>query len=73
MEGDREHCGGVRVRLCYDVASLGRDHDSCAERTSGWVFDGLEETSRDTSGTLDSWPVVELAVIVGWAVLDPVA
>ena len=59
--------------MCDDVASFGRDHDACAEGTGGGVIDGLEETSRDTSGTLDSWPVVELAVIVGWAILDPVA
>ena len=68
-----EHCGDVRVGLCNDVASFRRDHDSCAERTSRGVFNSLEETSWDTGGTLDSWSIVELAVIVGRAVLYPVA
>ena len=63
----------VRVGLCDDVASFRRDHDACTEGTGGGVIDGLKETSRDTSSTFDSWPVVELTVVVGWAVLDPVA
>ena len=53
------------------MTSFRRDHDSSTEGTSGVVIDGLEEASRDTCSTFESWPVIELAVIVGWAVLDP--
>ena len=58
--------------MSNDITSFWSDHDALTEGACCRIIDGLEEAPRNTGRSLDSRAVVELAVIVGGAVLDPV-
>ena len=64
---------GSRVWLGDDESSFWRDHDPPGRALGGGRVDGLEETSRDTRRSLEARSVVKLLVVVGRAVLNPVA
>lgn len=60
----------IRIRLCYNIASLGCHHHTLAAVR---IVHCLEEASRDTSSSLYPGLVVELSIVVGGAVVYPMS
>ena len=63
----------LRVRLCYNVATFRRDHDSMAYPRATWIVDSFKEAPRDTCCPFYAWLIVELTITIRWTVLNPMA
>lgn len=60
----------IQIRLCYDVTTLWGDHHPLGYITS-WVLNGFQHASRNTRCPLNSRTVVKFAVVIRWAILNP--
>lgn len=58
-----------RVRLSDDKSTFGSNHDALGVSR---VLDCFQEAPWDTGCALNTWAVVEVAVVVGRAILNPV-
>lgn len=65
---ERKH---VQIWLCYDITTLGGDHDSLADIASRVVY-SFQHATWNTCCSLDARTVVKFTIVVCWTVLDPV-
>ena len=63
----------VRIGLGDYETAIGSNHHTLSGRASVRRLYGFEETARDAGRPLDTWSVIKISVVVGGAVLDPVA
>lgn len=64
-------CTDLRIGLSDDITSLGSDHHTLSNLTLVRIFHRLKKAARDTRSSLDAGFVIELAIAICWAVLDP--
>ena len=61
----------LRIRLSNNIAPLRSDHHSLGDLTLVGILHRFEKAARDTSSSLDTRFVVELAITIRWTILDP--
>lgn len=64
---------GLQIRLSNDIASFGCDHYSLCQLRAIGVLYSFQHASWDTCCPFDAGTVIKFAVIIRWAILNPVA
>jgi hypothetical protein len=62
----------ARIRLRHHVTTFWCHHDSLTYPCATGIVDRFQKASRNSRCSLDAWFIIELTIVVGWTVLNPV-